>query len=156
MAEEAPEEVKTEINVNGQFIKDLSFEVPGAPDIFIEAPSDQPKMELNLDVQVHGAADNVFEVVLYVNAQANVGAQVAYILDLKYAGVFGVQAPEQYQGPILFGECPRLLFPFARAVIVDVTRDGGFQPLMLGPIDFMALYRQNAGNIELSGGDKKA
>ncbi len=134
--------------IHGQYIKDLSFEVPGAPQIFLEAPKGQPEMSLNLDVQVEGLAEDVFETVLDIKAESKVNGQVAYIVELKYAGLFTLRVPEQHRAPMLFVECPRLMFPFARAILSDVSRDGGFQPLILGPIDFAALYQQNIGKLQ--------
>jgi preprotein translocase subunit SecB len=135
------------LTIHGQYIKDLSFEVPGAPQIFMEAPKGQPELNLNLDVQVEGLADNVFETILDMRAESKINDQVAYIIELKYAGLFTLNVPEQHRASILFVECPRLMFPFARAILADVSRDGGFQPLILSPIDFAALYEQNIDKL---------
>ncbi|PIW26032.1 MAG: protein-export chaperone SecB [Rhodospirillales bacterium CG15_BIG_FIL_POST_REV_8_21_14_020_66_15] len=133
--------------IHGQYIKDFSFEVPGAPQIFLDSPKGQPDINLNLDVQVEGLAEDVFETVLDLRAESRIAGQVTYIVELKYAGLFTLRVPEQHRASLLFVECPRLMFPFARAILADVTRDGGFQPLVLNPIDFAALYNQNIDKL---------
>jgi preprotein translocase subunit SecB len=133
--------------IHGQYIKDLSFEIPGAPQVFIDQPQGQPEMNMNLDVQVEGISDEVFEVILDIKTENKIGGQLAYILELKYAGLFTLKVPEQHRAPMLFVECPRLMFPFARAILADITRDGGFQPLILGPVDFASLFEQNVDKL---------
>ena len=141
--------------VNIQFVKDLSFEVPGAPEIFSTLRA-QPNVQINLDVQARRLHDgqNVFEVALVVKAEANEGpagpeqGRAVFIAELSYAGVFTLTGiPEQSVEPVLLIECPRLLFPYARNILADVTRDGGFPPVLLQPIDFVALWqsRKQAG-----------
>lgn len=134
--------------VHGQYIKDLSFEIPGAPQIFLEAPKGKPELNLNLDVQVEGLSEDVFEVILDIKAESQIDRQVTYIIELKYAGLFTLRVPDEYRASLLFVECPRLMFPFARAILADITRDGGFQPLVLNPIDFAALYQQNIDKLQ--------
>ncbi|UTW51736.1 protein-export chaperone SecB [bacterium SCSIO 12827] len=134
--------------IHGQYIKDLSFEIPGAPQIFLDAPKGQPELNLNLDVQVEGLAEDVFEVILDIKAESRIADKVTYILELKYAGLFTLRVPEQHRASVLFVECPRLMFPFARAIMADISRDGGFQPLVLSPIDFAALYQQNVDKLQ--------
>ncbi len=151
--------------VNVQYIKDLSFEVPNAPEIYATLRS-QPAVQINLDVQARALQDgqNVFEVVLAVKAEARETAAPAgapngaaqpgegrpvFIAELQYAGVFTINGvPPEAVEPLLLIECPRLLFPFARSVLSDVTREGGFPPVLLQPIDFVGLWqsrRQAAG-----------
>ena len=150
--------------VNVQYIKDLSFEVPNAPEIYATLRS-QPAVQINLDVQARALQDgqNVYEVVLAVKAEAretpaagaaNGTAQPAegrpvFIAEMQYAGVFTLNGvPQEAIEPLLLIECPRLLFPFARSVLSDVTREGGFPPVLLQPIDFVGLWqsrRQQAG-----------
>ena len=131
--------------VNIQFVKDLSFEVPGAPEIFSSMRS-QPNVQINLDVQARRIQDgqNVFEVALVVKADATEGepSRPVFIAELSYAGIFTLNGiPEQSIEPVLLIECPRLLFPYARNILADVTRDGGFPPVLLQPIDFVALWQ---------------
>ncbi len=143
--------------VNLQYVKDLSFEVPGAPMIYTTLRS-APRVDINLDVQVRRVQEgqNVFEVTLAIRAEAresqgangNGSAEVAesgvrvFLAELAYAGIFTLtNVPDNAVEPVLLVECPRLLFPFARAILADVTRDGGFPPVMLQPIDFVALWQ---------------
>jgi len=141
--------------LNVQYTKDLSFEVPGAPAIFSQLRS-PPHVAINLDVQVQRLEEggNVYEVALAIRAEGTVtplksagGTEdkpaTVFIADLVYAGVFTLNnVPENQQEPILLVECPRLLFPFARNILADVTRDGGIPPVLLGPIDFVGLWQQ--------------
>lgn len=138
--------------INIQYIKDLSFEVPGAPAIFTTLRN-APRVDLNLDVQARRITDgqDVFEVVLSIRADAvdpsapTNGAEPAakvFVVELAYAGVFTLAGiPAETVEPILLVECPRLLFPFARNILSDVTRDGGFPPVLMQPIDFLALWQ---------------
>lgn len=144
--------------LNIQYTKDLSFEVPGAPAIYTQLRT-QPHVNLNLDVQVRNLEEGkgVFEVTLAIRAEgtteppASAGGKVekppvVFIADLAYAGVFTLSGiPENQQEPVLLVECPRLLFPFARNILADITRDGGFPPVLLGPIDFVGLWQQRRG-----------
>ena len=134
------------LTLNLQYTKDLSFEVPGAPEIFIQL-KEQPRVDLSLDVQARPVPgnDNVYEVALQIRADAKTGATACFIAELSYCGVFTVNVPQEHLEPILLVECPRLLFPFARNILADVTRDGGFPPVMLQPIDFVALWQSRRG-----------
>jgi preprotein translocase subunit SecB len=137
------------LQLNIQYTRDLSFEVPGAPDIFISL-REQPRVDLALDVQARPvqAGGNTYEVSLQIRADAKVGETACFIAELAYCGVFTVNVPQEHLEPVLLVECPRLLFPFARNILADITRDGGFPPVMLAPIDFVALWqsrRQQAG-----------
>jgi preprotein translocase subunit SecB len=135
--------------VNVQYIKDLSFEVPNAPEIYATLRS-QPQVAINLDVQARALQDgqNVYEVILAVKAEAREPVQnggegrPVFIAEMQYAGVFTLNGvPTESVEPLLLIECPRLLFPFARAVLSDVTREGGFPPVLLQPIDFVGLWQ---------------
>jgi preprotein translocase subunit SecB len=126
----------------GQFIKDLSFEVPGAPEIFSKM-KDSPEIPISVDVNARRLQDNMFEVTLHFNVEATLGSEAAFILELVYGAVVQInpQEPDHAQ-PLLLIEAPRTMFPFARNLIADITRDGGFPPLMLQPIDFVQMFRQ--------------
>ena len=128
--------------LNIQFTKDLSFEVPGAPEIFATL-REQPRVELALDVQARPIqeGENVFEVALIIRADAKVGETPCFIAELTYCGIFTINVPQEHLEPVLLVECPRLLFPFARNILADVTREGGFPPVMLNPIDFVQLWQ---------------
>lgn len=147
--------------LNIQYTKDLSFEVPNAPAIYTILRS-APQVNINLDVQVRKIQEDqtVFEVTLAARAEATMPAtgaangsteekpMVVFIADIAYAGIFTLNGiPENQQEPILLVECPRLLFPFARNILADVTRDGGFPPVMLGPIDFVGLWQSRTAQM---------
>lgn len=142
------------IQVNAQYIKDLSFEVPGAPQIFVDLAGTQPELTVRVDLNAQPMGGNVFEVSLQLSADAKVNDRVAFIIELTYAGMFSLNVPEEHLQPILLIEAPRLLFPFARAIIAEVTSGGGLPPLMMQPIDFAALYRarlEQLSQVETSG-----
>jgi preprotein translocase subunit SecB len=138
-----PTDGRGSLSVNAQFIKDLSFESPNVLRIMSQQTDQAPEVSFNLGVQANGVGPDAFEVALTVRAEAKRGGLVAFIVELVYAGVFTISGvPQDQIEPILFIEAPRLLFPFARAIIADLTRDGGYTPLMLNPIDFVELYRR--------------
>lgn len=124
-----------------QYIKDLSFENPGGPAALQQARS-QPNIQIRVDVRGQKVAENRHEVVLALDIDAKVDDRPLFVLELAYGGLFEIEGfpPETLQ-PLLMVECPRVLFPFARRLVADLTRDGGFPPLMLDLVDFAALYR---------------
>jgi preprotein translocase subunit SecB len=129
--------------VKGQYIKDFSFENPNAPDVFMQGEI-QPNVDINVHVEARGLANGDFEVTLSIKVDAKAKEKQVFLCELAYAGLFtlGPIIPkDQHQGVLLI-ECPRLLFPYARAIISDATRDGGFPPLTLQPIDFFSLFQQ--------------
>ena len=144
------------ITINAQFIKDLSFEAPAAPGIFSLMQESPPDINVNINVNANPLQDKVFEVIIEFQAECKVKEQVAFIFELKYAGVFSLNVPDEHLQPILLIECPRLLFPFARNILADVSRDGGFPPLMLGPVDFAAMFqaRQEQAKAAMTAGAK--
>jgi len=135
------------LTVNGQYIKDLSFESPNSPAILQALQGVQPDVNVNVDVNASEVPNEdglkMYEVLLDVKAELKVGDQVGFIIELQYAGVFTLNVPEEHLGAILLIECPRMLFPYARNIISDTTRDGGFVPLFLQPIDFAGMYQAN-------------
>ena len=146
--------------VNIQYIKDLSFEVPNAPAVYSTLRA-QPSVAINLDVNARRIQEgqDVFEVTLQIKAEATDpqpatngnGAQPAavFIVELAYAGVFTLTGvPEDAVEPVLLVECPRLLFPYARNILSDTTRDGGFPPVLLQPIDFVALWQSRRNQTQ--------
>jgi preprotein translocase subunit SecB len=131
------------VNVITQYVKDLSFENPNAPGVYQIAG--QPKLDVQFNIGAGQVGDGVHEVVLKIEARAEVEDQVMYLVDLSFAGLFGLRnIPDEHLQPFLLGEAPRILFPFARRVLADAVRDGGFPPLMLEPIDFAQLYLSQA------------
>jgi preprotein translocase subunit SecB len=121
----------------GQYIRDLSFENPG-----IGMQVQRPQIDLAVDLQARRAEANQYEVMLKLRVTAADNSRTMFLLELAYGGMFMLNnVPEDSIQPILLIECPRLLFPFARRIVADVVRDGGLPPLMIEPIDFVALYR---------------
>lgn len=135
------------IVINGQYIKDFSFEAPHAPGIFneIKAP---PEVSITVDIEVRRLQNSVYESALSFHIEGRTPDKAAFICELTYCGVATVNVPAEHVEPVLMIEVPRLLFPFARAVIGDITRDSGFPPLLLAPIDFVSLYRQRSEKRE--------
>ncbi len=128
--------------VVAQYVKDFSFENPGAPGTLI-GRSTPPSINVSIGVQPNAAGGNDVEVELRIEARANDGDTVLFVTELVYAGLFRLtNIPQQDVAPITLIECPRLLFPFARQVMSEATRNGGFPPLLLDPVDFASLYRQ--------------
>jgi preprotein translocase subunit SecB len=126
-----------------QYVKDLSFENPNAPAIF--QTQSAPQIDVQFNIGTAQVGEDIHEVVLRVEVRAETEGQVAFLVELAYAGLFGLRnIPAEHIQPFLLAEAPRLLFPFARRVLADAVRDGGFQPLLLEPIDFAAIYMQQA------------
>ncbi|MCH4152265.1 MAG: protein-export chaperone SecB [Sphingobium sp.] len=124
-----------------QYVKDLSFENPNAPAVY--QWQEQPEIDVQFNIGSDKPADDVYEVALKIEVKAKASQGAAFAVDLTYAGLFGIRnVPDDQIHPFLFAEAPRLLFPFARRIVADAIRDGGFQPLMLDPIDFNGLYMQ--------------
>jgi preprotein translocase subunit SecB len=130
------------LNVLAQYVKDLSFENPGAP-TSLRGRDKAPGININVNVTANPLSEKEFDVNLTLTAKAAVEKDVLFNVELVYGGVFRVDGfPQEHVLPILFIECPRLLFPFARQIIADATRNGGFPPLMLDPIDFAQMFQQ--------------
>lgn len=122
-----------------QYVKDLSVENPSSPQVF--QWQEQPSLDVQFNIAVNKIADDVHEVVLKIDASARSNSGVHFVLDLSYAGLFGLRnLPEEQLPPFLLVEAPRLLFPFARQIVAASTQDAGFPPLMLDPIDFASIY----------------
>lgn len=132
------------LNSLAQYLKDLSFENPNAPRSL--GPQEKaPNISIQVNVNAKQLAETDFEVSLMVDATAGEGEGLLFKLDLEYGGVFRLlNIPQDQIHPIVMIECPRLLFPFVRQIVADATRDGGFPPLFIDPIDFVALYQQKA------------
>lgn len=130
------------LSVLTQYVKDLSFESPGAPKSLM-ARNSPPAININVNVNANPISGAEYDIVLTLNAKAEAEGVVLFNVELIYGGVFRVEGfPQEHLLPILFIECPRLLFPFARQVIADATRNGGFPPLMIDPIDFARMFQQ--------------
>ena len=140
---DANEKADRQLIVHAQYIKDFSFENPNAPKFLIENLG-QPDVEINVSVAAKLFGDNQYEVLLNLGAKAVAGETPMFLVDLTYAGLV---SPQGVTGddinPLIMIEAPRLLFPFARALISDATRDGGFMPLNIQPVDFVSIYQHN-------------
>ena len=138
-----PQPNMPQVQVHAQYVKDLSFENPEAPRSLSQQGA-APKIEVSVDVGARNLGPNQFEVELRITANADHEETKAFVVEVLYAGVFPLHnVDESTMKPVCLIECPRILFPFARRVIADATRDGGFPPLLLEPIDFAVLYFQS-------------
>lgn len=124
-----------------QYVKDLSVENPKAPESF--QWTEQPELDVQINIAARAINDEVHEVELKIGASAKTPRGTVYIVELAYCALLGLRnIPEEHAHMFMYAEAPRILFPFARRVIADATRDAGFAPLLLDPIDFQALYAQ--------------
>jgi preprotein translocase subunit SecB len=132
------------LNALVQYVKDLSFENPNAPRSL--GPQEKnPNISIQVNVNAKQIGPDDFEVSIALDAKAGDAPDVLFALDVEYGGVFRlVNIPKEQVHPIVMIECPRLLFPFVRQIVADATRNGGFPPLYIDPIDFVALYQQKA------------
>lgn len=138
-----------QLNVLAQYVKDLSFENPNAPGSLQQQQQQQPAINIQINVNAAPLSDTDVEVVLKLEGQADISGKVLFAFDLAYAGVFRIQnVPQESVHPVVMIECPRLLFPFAREIVANSVRNGGFPPLMLDPVDFVSLYRQKMGELQ--------
>jgi len=128
------------IRVLAQYIRDLSFENPRAPEA-LRQTTDQPQMDVGVEMNARSRDDGFFEVDLKLSARASREDGPLFHVEVLYGGVFQIQgvAQDALEQALLI-ECPRFLFPFARRIIADVTSDGGFPPFLLDPIDFAGVY----------------
>ncbi|MGH7126384.1 MAG: protein-export chaperone SecB [Stellaceae bacterium] len=138
----AAESPAYQLIVNTQYLKDLSFESPRAPQTLM-TQREAPEVNLTADVKARSLGPEVFEVVLNLGAHARQKDDPVFVVELSYAAVVTVKdAPQELVPLLVFVETPRILFPFARAVIANATRDGGFPPLLINPIDFAELLKR--------------
>jgi preprotein translocase subunit SecB len=144
-------EPQPQLNVVAQYIRDISFENPNAPRSF--APQQQPSINIQINVNAKPMSGDDAEVELKLEGKAESNGMVLFSFELSYAGIFRIQnVPQENRGPILLIECPRLLFPFAREIIAALSRNAGFPPLLIDPVDFVNLYRQKAAEMQAQGG----
>ena len=135
------EDTSPAIGLISQYVKDLSFENPNAPASYQWQGA--PQIDVQFNIGADGVGENLFEVTLKIDVSSKTDEGTAFVIDLKYAGLFGVRnVPDDQLQPFFLAEAPRILFPFARRVIADAVRDGGYPPLLLEPIDFNGIYLQ--------------
>ena len=146
MTNETPTETTGQQNVtastftiNAQYVKDLSFENPNIPGLLtLEA---EPSVEMNIDVKGSNLDNDFYEVVLTLSCKGTSGETTLFVAELSYASLISLNdVPEEQIQRILFVECPILMFPFARNIIADATRDGGYPPILMQPVDFQAIF----------------
>ncbi len=161
------EDTAPQAGVLAQYIRDLSFENPNAPASLQNSANAKPAIDVNVNVGVRQVNDEVYEAELKITAKAThkneAGEeQVAFVVELSYGSLFGMRnIPEESLKPFLLIQAPTLMFPFARRIIADASRDGGFPPLLLEPINFEALYRsqlaqEQAAAATAEGGEEPA
>ncbi|HEX5093334.1 MAG TPA: protein-export chaperone SecB [Burkholderiales bacterium] len=137
------------------YVKDLSLEVPGAPQVFLEAQT--PQLEIQVRHEARGFAEALFEVVLTVTVTARVGDKTVFLAEAAQAGIFALRnVPDKDVEPLLAVGCPSILYPYAREAISDLVSRGGFPPVLLSPVSFEAIYAQRrqqeggAGTLEVA------
>jgi preprotein translocase subunit SecB len=137
-----------QMKILGQYLKDLSFENPNAPQS-LNTQAGQPEISISVNVNARTLTATDFEVELHLEAKAAHNEKVVFAADLLYAGVFRLEnVPQEALHPVVLIECPRMLFPFARQILADATRNGGFPPLMLDPIDFAGMYQKRLAQAQ--------
>jgi preprotein translocase subunit SecB len=142
------------LNTLVQYIKDFSFENPNAPRSLIQQQQQQGGPQIGLQVNVHANAlgENDIETILTLEGKATLNDETLFAFELSYAGVFRILGvPQEQLHAVVMIDCPRLLFPFARAIVAEAVRNGGFPPLYIDPIDFAALYRQRLEEMQAQG-----
>jgi preprotein translocase subunit SecB len=149
---------QVQVRIAGQYIKDLSFENPNIGKL-ITSPPESPNLDVEINVGVSNLGPNLYEAAIEFQARAKAKEMVIYEFEIVYAGAFQIDnAPPQALEPMLFVNCPSLLFPFLRRIVADMTREGGFPPLLLDPVDFGALYlrKKQLGMPPQTGGPSTA
>jgi preprotein translocase subunit SecB len=143
------EEQQAQFQLQKLYVKDVSFELPSAPQIFQE--DGQVEIKLNLSQKVEELTENVHEVVLTVTVTATLDDKTAYLVEVQQAGIFAITGlPEQGRHAALNTLCPSTLFPYARRLITDLVADGGFPPLVLQPINFDQIYAQRMQEAQVN------
>lgn len=160
MAEEKQNTVNAEqpqgLMLHAQYIKDLSLEIPFAPEVFKELGKEAPKVSIDINIANKPLEDDMYEVALTAKINADVADKKLFILELTYATVATVKVPEEHLEPILYIELPRLLFPFVRNIVATNLTEAGLPPMLITPIDFVALYQaRKAKEAENAAKDKK-
>jgi preprotein translocase subunit SecB len=146
-AQDQAQNMPPQLNVLAQYIKDLSFENPNAPQSLMGGQ--QPQINIQVNVSANPLSDSDIEVSLKLDGKAEHQGKVLFNFELDYGGVFRIQnVPQESLQAVVLIECPRLLFPFAREIVANAVRNGGFPPLLLDPIDFVTLYRQKMEQLQ--------
>lgn len=143
------EEIQPQLQVVGQYIRDFSFENPNAPQSMNTNEQPQIGIQVNVGANPIAGSETDIEVVIKLEGKAEINSKLLFQFELEYAGIFRIRnIPQESMSAVVLIECPRLLFPFAREIIATTVRNGGFPPLLLEPIDFVALYRQKMAQLQ--------
>ena len=143
-----PQNNAPSLNALAQFTRDFSFENPNAPQS-LAPQQQQPQIAIQVNVNARQLGETDFEVELKLEGSAKNDSNTLFAFDLTFCGIFRVKnIPQDQVHPVIMIECPRLLFPFARQIVADAVRNGGFPPLYIDPIDFVALYRQRVAEAQ--------
>ena len=146
-----PADTRRQLVINAQYVKDLSFENPRAPQSLLQQAA-APDVQINVDVKAGTLAPDIYEVIITLRADAKQGADSMFVVELVYGAVVTLANTAADDVPqALMVETPRQLFPFARAILAEVTRDGGFTPLLLNPIDFNEIYQRRSAAAAAAG-----
>ena len=141
-----------QVNIVAQFIRDLSFENPNIGRL-LDGPGDNPNLKLEVNVNAERTRPDLYQSTIDFKAHATNKDGTIYIFECVYGGLFGIKnIPEQALEPFLLINCPTILFPFLRRLVADITREGGFPPLMLDPIDFAGLYMRRQQELAAKAG----
>lgn len=139
------EQMQPAIVIHTQYIKDMSLEIPHAPEIFREL-TQAPAVDVQVEVNAHHLHDNFHNVSLSYRLNGDINGKKLFILELEYAAVVALNVPEEHIKPVLMIEIPRMLFPFVRSIVANAMIDGGLPPIMLNPVDFAAMLHNREEN----------
>lgn len=133
-----------QLAINAQYVKDLSFENPRAPHSLLQPPQGAaPELQVGVDVKAQGLATDVYEVVMTLKIETKMQNEVMFVVELSYGAVVSlINTPQEDVSVALMVETPRIIFPYVRNIVSEVTRDGGYTPLLMSPIDFADIYRR--------------
>ncbi|MBR5154813.1 MAG: protein-export chaperone SecB [Alphaproteobacteria bacterium] len=134
------------IAINSQYIKDMSLEVPNAPEIYTKLNT-QPQISVELNIDARKIQDDNYEVILNIHINSDINNEKLFIVELAYGAFCTIKLPEEQIEPVLFIEIPKLLYPFARQIIASNLAESSMPPLLLAPVDFAAIYRSKKDNL---------
>jgi preprotein translocase subunit SecB len=131
------------LNITHQYTKDLSFENPAAPGLFINAQTEPPSIDIDVRVEAQALGSNTYEVVLHIRVNATAGSTTLFIAEIAYAAIAEIgEVPEEHLHPFIVIQVPQMIFPFARSILSGMISEGGFPPVLISPVDFVEMYRQ--------------